>query len=116
MKKTLSALALSALPTFALATMSNAPSTDDQLGSPIEASRTIKHAMLANMQLISSEISMQAGDTVRFSIGNSGKISNDMFLNTPLSERAHINRWTQSLKNDSWPPTANDEAASRCLG
>lgn len=91
MKKTLSALALSALPTFALATMSNAPSTDDQLGSPIEASRTIKHVMLANMQLISSEISMQAGDTVRFSIGNSGKISNDMFLNTPLSEHAHIN-------------------------
>lgn len=91
MKKTLSALALSALPTFALATMSNAPSTDDQLGSPIEASRTIKHAMLANMQLISSEIDMPARDTVRFAIENSDKLSGSVFLSTPFKKAARIN-------------------------
>jgi len=89
--KIFSALALSALPTFAIATTANVPSTHHQPGSLIEASSTIKHTTLANMQFGSDEITMPVGDTVRFVIQNSGKTSQDGFLRTPLRKNARIN-------------------------
>ena len=42
------------------------------------------------MQFGSDEITMPVGDTVRFVIQNSGKISQDEFLRTPLRKSARI--------------------------
>src|SRR3546814_17055177 len=95
MKKTLSILAWSVLPTLALAagnhggghgapahgmpghdmsTMSNAPSPTGQPGDPAKVTRTIELTMDDTMRFTPGDIQVRAGETVRFFIKNTGKI------------------------------------------
>src|SRR3546814_12163194 len=95
MKKTLSILALSVLPTLALAagnhggghgapahgmpghdmsTMSNAPSPTGQPGDPAKVTRTIELPMDAPIRFTHGDIQFRAGQPVRFFTTNPGKI------------------------------------------
>src|SRR5690606_25453470 len=101
MKKTLSILALSALPTLALAagshadghgapghgmpghdmsTMSNASSSTGQAGDPAKVTRTIEVTMDDTMRFTPSDMEVNAGETVRFLIKNTGKLPHEMVI------------------------------------
>lgn len=110
MKKSLSILALSVLPTIALAagnhggghgmpshgmpshdiaTMSNAPSPVGQPGDPAKVARTIELTMDDTMRFTPSDIKVNAGETVRFFIKNTGKISHEVVIGSLADLKAH---------------------------
>ncbi|WP_041682569.1 plastocyanin/azurin family copper-binding protein [Pusillimonas sp. T7-7] len=105
MKKTLSILALSVLPTLALAagshggghgmpghdmsTMSKAPSPTGQPGDPAKVTRTIELTMDDTMRFTPSDIQVNAGETVRFFIKNTGKIPHEMVIGSIADLKAH---------------------------
>ena len=110
MKKILSILALSALSTHALAagdhagghgtsahgmsghnvsTIEREPSLAGQPGDPEMAARTIDVIMDDAMRFTPSEIHVDAGETVRFSIKNLGKIPHEMVIGSLADLKAH---------------------------
>ncbi|MFW7342352.1 cupredoxin family protein [Pollutimonas sp. H1-120] len=110
MKKTLSILALSALPALALAagshsgghdmpthgmpghdmsTMSNAASPSGQPGDPTKVTRTIELTMDDTMRFTPDEINVKAGETVRLFIKNTGKILHEMVIGSIGELKAH---------------------------
>ncbi len=110
MRKTLSILALSALPALALAsgshsgghdtpahgmpghdmsTMSNAPSPAGQPGDPAKVTRTIELTMDDTMRFTPDEINVKAGETVRLFIKNVGKIPHEMVIGSIDELKAH---------------------------
>lgn len=100
MKKTLSILALSALPALALAagshsgghdmsTMSNAPSPAGQPGDPTKVTRTNELTMDDTMRFTPDEINVKAGETVRLFIKNTGKIPHEMVIGSIGELKAH---------------------------
>lgn len=110
MKKSLAILALSVLPAIALAagnhggghgmpshgmpghdmsTMSNAPSLIGQPGDPAKVNRTIELTMDDTMRFAPSDIQVTAGETVRFFIKNTGKISHEMVIGSLADLKAH---------------------------
>jgi len=110
MKKTLSNLALSMLPTLALAagdhsagygapahgmpghdmsTMSSARSPTGQPGDPAKVSRTIELTMDDTMRFTPNDIQVNAGETVRFFIKNTGKIPHEMVIGSLADLKAH---------------------------
>ncbi len=110
MKKTLSILALSLLPTLVLAagshggghgapahgmpghdmsTMSKTPSPIGQPGDPAKVTRTIELTMDDTMRFTPSAIQVNAGETVRFFIKNTGKIPHEMVIGSIADLKAH---------------------------
>ncbi|HEY9572058.1 MAG TPA: cupredoxin family protein [Pusillimonas sp.] len=110
MKKALSILALSLLPTLALAagnhagghgapahgmpghdmsTMSHASSPTGQPGDPAKVTRTIELTMDDTMRFTPSDIQVNAGETVRFFIRNTGKIPHEMVIGSIADLKAH---------------------------
>jgi uncharacterized cupredoxin-like copper-binding protein len=105
MKKTLSILALSVLPTLALAagnhagghgtpghdmsSMSNKPSSTGQPGDPAKVTRTVELTMDDTMRFTPSEIQARVGETVRFFIKNTGKIPHEMVIGSITDLKAH---------------------------
>lgn len=110
MKKTLSMLALCVLPTIALAagnhrgghgmpahgmpghdmsTMSKAPSPVGQPGDPAKVTRTIELTMDETMRFTPSDIQVNAGETIRFFIKNTGKIPHEMVIGSLADLKAH---------------------------
>lgn len=110
MKKTLSILALSVLPTIAFAagnhtgghgmpahgmadhdmsTMSKAPSPVGQPGDPAKVTRTIELTMDDTMRFTPSDIQVNAGETIRFFIKNTGKLPHEMVIGSLADLKAH---------------------------
>ncbi|MFW7342560.1 cupredoxin family protein [Pollutimonas sp. H1-120] len=110
MKKTFSILALSVLPTLAMAagshggghgatahvvpghdmsTMSKTPSPTGQPGDPAKVTRTIELTMDDTMRFTPSDIQVNAGETIRFLIKNTGKIPHEMVIGSIPDLKAH---------------------------
>ena len=110
MKKTLSILALSVLPPLALAagshggghgapahgmpghdmsTMSKTPSPAGQPADPAKVTRTIELTMDDTMRFTPSDIQVNAGETIRFFIKNTGKIPHEMVIGSIADLQAH---------------------------
>lgn len=110
MRKILSILALSVLPTLALAagshggghgapahgmpghdmaTMSKEPSPTGKPGNPAKVTRVIELTMDDTMRFTPSDIPVNAGETVRFFIKNSGKIAHEMVIGSIADLKAH---------------------------
>lgn len=107
-RKTLSILVFSALPTVALAagahtggavphgmpghdmsTMSSPHSPIGQPGDPAKVARTIEVKMDDTMRFTPSAIQVKAGETIRFFIKNTGKIPHEMVIGTLADMKAH---------------------------
>lgn len=111
MKKTLSILILSTLPLLALASgthggghemkdgtmmqgqdMSSMKKDNPAIGQPGDAAKvtqTIEIVMEDTMRFTPSQISVKAGDTVRFLIKNAGKIPHEMVIGSADEMRDH---------------------------
>ncbi|MGB3288613.1 MAG: cupredoxin family protein [Burkholderiaceae bacterium] len=109
MKKALSILALSVVPTLALAAGNHAgghgapahgmpghdmstmskPSPTGQPGDPAKVTRTIELTMDDTMRFTPGDIQVRAGETVRFFIKNTGKISHEMVIGSIADLKAH---------------------------
>lgn len=110
MKKTLSIVALSMLPALVLAvgahdrdhdapahgmpghdmsTMSNASSLIGRPGDPAKVTRTIELTMDDTMRFTPSDIQINAGETVRFLIRNTGKVPHEMVIGSIADLKAH---------------------------
>lgn len=99
-KTTLSILALCMTPTLALAAdehshaqhadhHSSAPAIYGQAGHAEHISRTIDILMDDQMQFTPNHIEVQANETVRFRLRNSGRIPHEMVLGTLDELKAH---------------------------
>lgn len=110
MKKSLSILALSMLPVLAMAagshagghggpdhgmpghdmsTMSHVASPNGQPGDPAQVTRTIEIQMLDTMRFSPGEIQVKAGETIRFSVKNPGKLPHEMVIGSLADLKAH---------------------------
>ncbi|MCX5565834.1 cupredoxin family protein [Alcaligenes faecalis subsp. phenolicus] len=110
MKKTLSVLTLSLLPALAVAagnhagghggpshgmpghdmsTMSHVSSPNGQPGDPAQVTRTIEIDMLDTMRFTPGEIQVNAGETVRFFVKNSGKLPHELVIGSLADLKAH---------------------------
>ncbi len=110
MKKILSVLAVSMFPILAsasgshagghsapahgmpghdMSTMSNASSQTGQPGDPAKVTRTIELTMDDTMRFTPDDIQVGAGETIRFFIRNTGKISHEMVLGSIADLKAH---------------------------
>jgi uncharacterized cupredoxin-like copper-binding protein len=129
MKKTLSILMLATLPALALAAGDHAgghggmdghqmqgndmagmhkdmpgdshASMAGKPGDPVKVSRTIEVTMDDSMRFTPSQISVKTGETVRFFIKNTGKISHEMVIGTlnELKEHAEMMRKMPGMKH-----------------
>lgn len=106
-KEPLAILALSILPAFAwaagghhdmpahgmpghdMSTMPAAPSAIGQPGDPAKVTRTVEITMDDSMRFTPSEIPVKAGETIRFFVKNTGKITHEMVLGTMADLKAH---------------------------
>jgi uncharacterized cupredoxin-like copper-binding protein len=102
MKKTLSALFLGLLPVFVLAAGSHSgehtmadmghaatSSAVGKAGDPAKVSRTIAMSMDDNMRFTPSQVSVKAGETVRFFVKNSGKMAHEMVIGSMAELKSH---------------------------
>ncbi|MGS1116524.1 cupredoxin domain-containing protein [Castellaniella sp. UC4442_H9] len=109
MKKTLTLLALSVLPTLSLAAGSHTgghgapahgmPGHDmstmtkvsliGQPGDPAEVTRTIELTMDDSMRFTPSDVQVKVGETVRFFIKNTGKIPHEMVIGSIADLKGH---------------------------
>ncbi|MBK1782569.1 cupredoxin family protein [Advenella sp. WQ 585] len=108
MKKNLSVLILSALPVLALASGNHAgghhgasghghdmsghahvSAPVGQPGDPAQVTRTIEIDMLDTMRFTPGEISVNAGETVRFIVKNAGKLPHEMVIGSLEDLKAH---------------------------
>lgn len=123
MKKTLSILLLSAIPALALAAgehkgghghdvadmhkdmagmnMETHDAAAGKAGDPAKVSRTIALSMDDTMRFTPSQVSVKAGETIRFFIKNSGKIPHEMVIGTlsELKEHAEMMRKMPDMKH-----------------
>lgn len=123
MKKSLFILLLGALPVLALAAGDHAggpgqgmadmhknmagmqqeahDSAAGKAGDPAKVSRTIAVSMHDTMRFTPSQISVKAGETIRFFIKNEGKISHEMVIGTldELKEHAAMMRKMPDMKH-----------------
>ncbi len=120
MKKTLSVLMLSLLPGLAMAAgehgghdMANMHQGHDMAamqqdmhgvgrpGSSAEVSRTIEVAMSDDMRFSPSQIQVNAGETVRLFIKNSGKLAHELVIGNleSLQEHAEMMRQMPDMKH-----------------
>ncbi|HUH59986.1 MAG TPA: cupredoxin family protein [Candidimonas sp.] len=88
MKKSLSILALSLLSAHALAAGSHAGGHDTP-ADPARVGRTIDVIMDDTMRFTPSEIHVRAGETIRFSVTNAGKIRHEMVIGSIAELKAH---------------------------
>jgi uncharacterized cupredoxin-like copper-binding protein len=114
MKKTLSVLMLSLLPGMAMAAgehgghdMANMHQGHDMAamqqdmhgigrpGSSAEVSRTIDVVMGDNMRFVPEQIEVNAGETVRLFIKNSGKLAHELVIGNLESLQAHAEMMRQ---------------------
>lgn len=77
------------MPGHDMSTMSQMPSPTGQPGDPSNVSRTIELTMDDTMRFSPAEIQVKAGETVRFFIKNSGKISHEMVIGSIAELKAH---------------------------
>lgn len=77
------------MPGHDMSTMSNAPSPIGQPGDPAKVTRTIELTMDDTMRFTPSDIKVNAGETVRFFIKNTGKISHEMVIGSLADLKAH---------------------------
>ena len=110
MKKILSILAVSMLPALAVAagnhagghggpahgmpghdtsTKSHVASPNGQPGDPAQVTRTIEIDMLDTMRFSPGEIQINAGETVRFFVRNSGKLPHELVIGSLADLKAH---------------------------
>jgi len=107
MKKAFSILALGVAPALALtagqhawghgtpehghsaSAVAGAPSSVGQPGDPANTTRTIELTMDDTMRFTPSEIQVKAGETVRFSVKNAGKIPHEMVIGSLAELQAH---------------------------
>jgi len=116
MKKLLSILLLSAIPTLALAAGEHKgghghdmggmhkeahASAAGKAGDPAKVSRTIALNMDDTMRFTPSQVSVKAGETIRFFIKNSGKIPHEVVIGTmsELKEHAAMMRKIPDMKH-----------------
>ena len=125
MKKSFSILILSVLPALALASGDHAGGHDMRAGKtqmphemegmsheehdgaagkpgdPAKVSRTIKVTMSDNMRFTPSLINVKAGETVRFSVRNTGKAPHEMVIGSKaeLQEHAAMMRAQPKMKH-----------------
>lgn len=123
MKKSLSILALSMLPAFAMAagnhagghggpahgmpghdmsTMSHVASPNGQPGDPAQVTRTIEIEMLDTMRFSPAEFQVDAGETIRFFVKNPGKLPHEMVIGSLADLKAHAIEMRQNphMKHD----------------
>lgn len=108
MKKPLSVLMLAVLPGLALAGGGHggsdhshaghhlapmagtaAVSASGQAGDPAKVSRTIAVTMADTMRFTPEQITVKAGETIRFTVNNTGKMPHEMVLGTVDELREH---------------------------
>ena len=65
------------------------PSAIGEPGDPASVSRTIKVDMTDNMRFSPSDITVQAGETIRFVVRNAGKLRHEMVLGSEADLQAH---------------------------
>lgn len=127
MNKLLSIMALAALPMFALAsgnhaggheketkhdmnTMTNNmagmahsdhESTSGKAGDPAKVSRVVEVSMDDNMRFTPNAISVKTGETIRFFIRNSGKLTHEMVIGSmeELKEHAAMMRTMPGMQH-----------------
>jgi uncharacterized cupredoxin-like copper-binding protein len=94
------ALTLALASGASFATGSHAGGHDESaVGAPGQAakvSKTVKIAMTDNMRFSPAEISVKAGETVRFLVSNSGQIKHELVLGTAQELKEH---YALMLKN-----------------
>lgn len=108
MKKSLSVLLLGVMPVFAFAGGAHsgahnmagmgqaaATSASGKAGEPAKVSRTIALSMDDNMRFTPSQVSVKAGETVRFFIKNSGKIPHEMVIGSMAELKSHASMMMQ---------------------
>src|SRR3546814_15732914 len=66
-----------------------APSPTGQPGDPAKVTRTIELTMDDTMRFTPSDIQVNAGETVRFFIRNTGKIPHEMVIGSIADLKAH---------------------------
>ncbi|GHA12659.1 cupredoxin domain-containing protein [Oceanisphaera arctica] len=114
MKKTLSVLMLSLLPGLAMAAgehgghqghdmaaMQQNMQGIGQPGKAAEVSRTIEVVMSDNMRFSPEQIQVNAGETVRFFIKNSGKLAHELVIGNleSLQQHAEMMRQMPDMKH-----------------
>lgn len=116
MKKALSILLFSAIPALALAAGEHKGGHGNNMdgmhkeahgsvigkaGDPAKVSRTIALSMDDNMRFTPSQVTVKAGETIRFFIKNSGKIPHEMVIGTmsELKEHAAMMRKMPEMKH-----------------
>jgi len=123
MNKSLSMLLLSALPVLAFAAGNSSDghghdmadmhknisgmqqeihdSAAGRAGDPAKVDRTIAVSMDDTMRFTPSRISVRAGETIRFFVKNSGKVSHEMVIGTmdEFKEHAELMRKMPSMKH-----------------
>lgn len=77
------------MPDHDMSTMSQAASFYGQPGELKHVSRSIEVTMDDNMRFTPSQIDVKAGETVRFTITNSGKIAHEMVIGSLDELKAH---------------------------
>ncbi|MBA4742764.1 MAG: cupredoxin family protein [Azoarcus sp.] len=113
MKIILSVIAISLLPAFALAAPGHGGEHDMPMhqgnaghmqetphagghaasvgtpGNPADVARTIEVLMDDNMRFVPEDITVKAGETVRFFLRNSGKVDHEMVIGSMADLKAH---------------------------
>lgn len=101
MNKTLSALALCALPALSMAAGDHAgahaaPADAGPLvgqpGESARAARTVEVTMDDTMRFVPAHVRVKAGETVRFSVRNAGRLTHEMVIGSIPDLKAHAAR------------------------
>ncbi|WP_420869937.1 cupredoxin domain-containing protein [Alcaligenes phenolicus] len=69
--------------------MSHVSSPNGQPGDPAQVTRTIEIDMLDTMRFTPGEIQVNAGETVRFFVKNSGKLPHELVIGSLADLKAH---------------------------
>ena len=90
-RKTLSILALAAIPSIALAAGGH-EKEDARIGrpgDPAKVDRTVEVLMEDSMRYVPDRISVKRGETIRFLVRNAGKLKHEMVLGTLAELKEH---------------------------
>lgn len=112
MKKMLSVMALSVAPALALGAGNHAgghghaATLNGEPGDPAQVTRTIEIEMLDTMRFSPENIQVKAGETVRFSLKNAGKLPHEMVIGTLVDLKAHAIEMRQNPHMNHQEPNA----------
>lgn len=83
------------------AAMAGHGSATGKPGDPAKVSRTVPLAMGDDMRFITDEISVKAGETIRFFVVNKGKMNHEMVIGTAaeLDEHAEMMRMMPGMQH-----------------